>query len=95
MDKPRICEMLGVEVGERFNVYGNCLDWHVDEKGHVVSDDDKRCVDDVIYLAINHPDCIIRILDWAGKEGLDMDAIIREKMEYNRTRPYRHGGKVL
>lgn len=35
------------------------------------------------------------ILDWAGKEGLDMDAIIREKMEYNRTRPYRHGGKVL
>ncbi len=60
MDKPRICEMLGVEVGERFNVYGNCLDWHVDEKGHVVSDDDKRCVDDVIYLAINHPDCIIR-----------------------------------
>ena len=60
MDKPRICEVLGVEVGERFNVYGNCLDWHVDEKGHVVSDDDKRCVDDVIYLAINHPDCIIR-----------------------------------
>lgn len=60
MDKPRICEVLGVEVGERFNVYGNCLDWHVDEKGHVVSDDDKRCVDDVIYLAINHPDRIIR-----------------------------------
>ena len=60
MDKPRICEMLGVEVGERFNVYGNCLDWHVDEKGHVVSDDDKRCVDDVIYLAINHPESIIR-----------------------------------
>lgn len=40
-------------------------------------------------------DCIIRILDWAGKEGLDMDKIIREKMEYNKTRPYRHGGKVL
>ena len=60
MVRPRIWEMLGVEVGERFNVYGNCLDWHVDEKGHVVSDDDKRCVDDVIYLAINHPDCIIR-----------------------------------
>ena len=40
-------------------------------------------------------DCIIRILDWAGKENIDMDAIIREKMEYNKTRPYRHGGKVL
>ena len=34
MDKPRICEVLGVEVGERFNVYGNCLDWQVNEKGH-------------------------------------------------------------
>lgn len=68
MDKPRICEVLGVEVGERFNVYGNCLDWHVDEKGHVVSDDDKRCVDDVIYLAINHPDRII-ITTKEPKEG--------------------------
>lgn len=68
MDKPRICEVLGVEVGERFNVYGNCLDWHVDEKGHVVSDDDKRCVDDVIYLAINHPDRIIRKPHWTEQE---------------------------
>lgn len=46
-------------------------------------------------IATEMADCIIRILDWVGKEGLDMDAIIREKMEYNRTRPYRHGGKVL
>lgn len=46
-------------------------------------------------IAVEMADCIIRILDWAGKEGLDMDAIIREKMDYNKTRPYRHGGKVL
>ena len=75
MDKPRICEVLGVEVGERFNVYGNCLDWHVDEKGHVVSDDDKRCVDDVIYLAINHPDRIIRKPRWTEQEAERAKAI--------------------
>lgn len=46
-------------------------------------------------IAVEMADCIIRILDWAGKENIDMDAIIREKMEYNKTRPYRHGGKVL
>ena len=46
-------------------------------------------------IAVEMADCIIRILDWAGKEGIDMDAIIREKHEYNKTRPYRHGGKVL
>lgn len=39
-------------------------------------------------------DCIIRILDIAQHIGLDMASLISEKMEYNRSRPYRHGGKV-
>lgn len=46
-------------------------------------------------ISVELADCIIRILDWAGKEGVDLDAIIREKMDYNRTRPYRHGEKKL
>lgn len=104
MDKPRICEVLGVEVGERvyykdpndemlqFFVQPDGVPVFVFESGKPVG---KIGMGYAIAQAINHPDCIIRILDWAGKEGLDMDAIIREKMEYNRTRPYRHGGKVL
>ena len=60
MDKPRICEVLGVEVGEHFQVYGNAMTWHITSGGYIVRDDGKRCVDDVIYLAINHPDHIIR-----------------------------------
>lgn len=39
-------------------------------------------------------DCMIRILDYLGHVGVDVDSMIREKMEYNKTRPYRHGGKV-
>lgn len=46
-------------------------------------------------IAVEMADCIIRILDWAGREGVDMDAVIRDKMEYNKMRPYRHGGKAL
>ena len=46
-------------------------------------------------MAVEMADCILRILDWAGENGVDMDAILRQKMEYNKTRPYRHGGKVL
>lgn len=46
-------------------------------------------------IAVEMADCLIRILDWFGHEGLDVDAIVREKMEYNKTRPYRHGGKRL
>lgn len=35
------------------------------------------------------------IFNWAEQKGVDMESIIREKMEYNKTRPYRHGGKKL
>lgn len=46
-------------------------------------------------MAVEMADCIIRILDWCGKEGVDIDKVMREKMDYNKTRPYRHGGKVI
>ena len=46
-------------------------------------------------IAVEMADCLIRILDWAGDEGVDMDAIVRDKMKYNKTRPFRHGGKKL
>jgi hypothetical protein len=46
-------------------------------------------------IAVEMADCIIRILDWCGKEGIDIDEIVRIKTEYNKTRPYRHGGKTI
>jgi NTP pyrophosphatase (non-canonical NTP hydrolase) len=39
-------------------------------------------------------DIIIRVLDTAGFFGLDIGEAIRKKLEYNRTRPQRHGGKL-
>lgn len=38
-------------------------------------------------------DCIIRIFDLAGAYEVDMETLVRLKHEYNKTRPYRHGGK--
>lgn len=46
-------------------------------------------------VAVELADCIIRILDWAGHNDVDMETVIRGKHEYNKTRPYRHGGKAL
>lgn len=44
-------------------------------------------------MAVELADAIIRILDYCGREQIDIDAIVREKHEYNKIRPYRHGGK--
>lgn len=46
-------------------------------------------------VLVEMADCIIRILDYAAHTGYDMGEIIAQKHEYNKTRPYRHGGKVL
>jgi hypothetical protein len=58
---------------------------------------------DQVYLKNGKPegaiveiaDAIIRIFDLCGGEGLDLAAVINLKNEYNKTRPYRHGGKVI
>lgn len=44
-------------------------------------------------IAVEMADCLIRILDWFGHEGLDVNGIVREKMLYNKGRPYKHGKK--
>lgn len=45
-------------------------------------------------IAVEFADAIIRIADAAGELGLDLPGAILAKLEYNRTRPYRHGGKI-
>lgn len=46
-------------------------------------------------VAVEMIDCMIRILDWCGQVGVDVDAVLQAKHEYNKARPYRHGGKAL
>jgi NTP pyrophosphatase (non-canonical NTP hydrolase) len=38
-------------------------------------------------------DVLIRVFDFAGARGLNLGAALEAKMEFNRTRPHRHGGK--
>ncbi len=44
-------------------------------------------------IAVEMADCIIRIFDWAGHAGIDLERVIAEKYEYNKGRPYKHGKK--
>lgn len=39
-------------------------------------------------------DVVIRCFDLAGAMGIDLEKEIEQKHEFNKTRPYRHGGKT-
>lgn len=43
--------------------------------------------------AVELVDAFIRMLDWFEYNGWDFEKILKMKMKYNATRPYRHGGK--
>lgn len=45
--------------------------------------------------AVEIADALIRILDYAAFKGWDLDFIVEQKLNYNKTRSYRHGGKKL
>jgi NTP pyrophosphatase (non-canonical NTP hydrolase) len=38
-------------------------------------------------------DCCIRIFDYCGARKIDLAGTLLKKIEYNKTRPYRHGKK--
>ena len=40
-------------------------------------------------------DIVIRVFDLCGHLGIDIEEVIKKKMEYNATRPYKHGGKTI
>lgn len=46
------------------------------------------------YECLNLQDAMLVAMRWIKKQGLAPFDLMREKHEYNKTRPYKHGGKV-
>lgn len=55
------------------------------------SEKDRSCKPE--GLAVELCDAIIRILDYLAYIGVDVEAVLEAKHEYNKSREYRHGGK--
>ena len=58
--------------------------------GYVATAPTKCCVKPE-GVAVELADAVIRIADLCGHLGIDLDAVIAEKMAYNADRPYKHG----
>ena len=77
MDKPRICEVLGVEVGEQFYIADSyCNPYHITPEG-LIEDKDGDVQDCIALDLINYPDRIIRKPRWTEQEVEDAKAIKR------------------
>lgn len=46
-------------------------------------------------IPIEFADVIIRVLQACGNDKIDIQDAYNTKMQFNQTRPYRHGGKAL
>ena len=46
-------------------------------------------------IAVEMVDCMIRIMDYLVKEKVDVGYVLVMKHEYNKTRPYKLGGKKI
>lgn len=73
MDKPRICKVLGVEVGERFRIdypKGMTVWLHINKEGFVVREGGPKNlkIGNSVAWAINHPESIIRKPRWTQQE---------------------------
>lgn len=40
-------------------------------------------------------DVVIRVMDMCERYGIDLEKAILEKHEFNKSRPYKHGGKKI
>ena len=65
-------------------------EWRIDEDLAVIRMEGDKPVGFPVELA----DTLIRICDLAESAGIDLNAALKIKMQYNATRPWRHGGKL-
>ena len=84
--------LLHTEVSEMYEAFRR---WGVDDAtGPVTGLGHQRTLPKPEGVGSEVADVFIRLLDTCERYGIDLRAEYARKMAYNRTRPYRHGGKA-
>ena len=99
---PEVAALIHSEVSEALEewrdgnptIYGNCsIPGGVCEFKDSCDKDEKADACKPEGVAVELCDAIIRILDYLAYMGVDVEAVLMAKHEYNKGREYRHGGK--
>lgn len=80
------------EVTEMLEAY---RDHGLEDATYPVSSVDGRLLPKPEGVGSEVADVLIRLLDFCGRNNVDLWTEYRRKMDYNWTRPHRHGGKKL
>lgn len=87
MDKPRICEVLGMEVNQNFQFndfpFDEVKSYFIGTDGEIRNVHGGEVASSELCYIINHPDCIIRKPRWTEQEVERAKAI---KMLYSEAR---------
>lgn len=74
MIKPRICDVLGIDVGVPFKVKGYKGKYHINSDG-VMKWEEQGSSNAAIYEAINHPEHIVKVISLSEQEVEAIKAI--------------------
>lgn len=59
------------------------------------SPEDCTCIPKPEGVPSELADVVIRVMDFCGARGIDLEEVIIEKLDYNATRGHKHGGKAF
>lgn len=88
----------GDEIALMHSELTEAFEEHRDGHGFTVTyydPDDDRTPPKPLGIPTELADVIIRVLDTCAAKGIDIQAAVDEKLAYNATRGYRHGGKAM